>query len=106
MKTGKTTVETAYGITSRSPRRASPEQLLALNRDHWGIENRLHYVRDVAFREDHSHNRTGNGPRVMASLRNLAIGLLTLLGFSRGKIRKGLRLMSWMREQILSLFGL
>jgi predicted transposase YbfD/YdcC len=49
-------------------------------RGHWGIEDRLHWVRDVTYDEDRSQVRTGNGPRVMASLRNLAIAVLRLTG--------------------------
>lgn len=44
-------------------------------RAHWGIENRLHWIRDVSFAEDLSQIRTGHGPAVMATLRNLAISL-------------------------------
>lgn len=49
-------------------------------RGHWGIEDRLHYVRDVTYDEDRSQIRTANGPRVMASLRNLAITAARLTG--------------------------
>ena len=55
--------------------------LLALNRDGWSIENKSHYVRDVTYDEDRSQVRTKNGPRVMASVRNIAIGLLRMCGF-------------------------
>ncbi|MBF0381804.1 MAG: hypothetical protein HQL69_12345 [Magnetococcales bacterium] len=71
IKTGKTTTETVYGITSRSPQKATPEQILATNRGHWAIENRSHYVRDVTYDEDRSQIRAKNGPQVMATLRNL-----------------------------------
>ncbi|HVM13175.1 MAG TPA: ISAs1 family transposase, partial [Egibacteraceae bacterium] len=47
---------------------------------HWGIENRLHWVRDVTFDEDRSTVRTGHAPHVMAALRNLAITTLRLAG--------------------------
>ena len=47
---------------------------------HWRIENRLHWVRDVDFGEDASTARSGSLPRVMASLRNLAVGALRLAG--------------------------
>ncbi len=49
-------------------------------RGHWLIEDRLHWVRDMTFGEDSSRVRTRNGPRVMASLRNLAITILRLTG--------------------------
>lgn len=78
--TGKTTVEIVYGITSLSPEKASPARLLDLNRKHWTIENRLHYVRDVTYDEDRSRVRKNNGPRIMASLRNTAISLFRLAG--------------------------
>jgi hypothetical protein len=63
-----------------SAREAGPEQLLAYVRGHWGIENKVHWVRDVTFREDASQVRTGNRPRIMATLRNLAIGLIRQSG--------------------------
>lgn len=75
---GQATTETSYIITSLSPQQATPAQLLALVRGHWGIENRLHWVRDVTFDEDRCQIRTGAAPQVMAALRNLVIGLLRL----------------------------
>jgi hypothetical protein len=51
-----------------------------MERGHCGIEDRLPWVRDVDWGEDRSQVRTGNGPRVMASLRNLAIAILRLAG--------------------------
>ena len=59
---------------------ASPETLAAWIRGHWHIENKLHWVRDVTYQEDKSLVRTGNAPRVMATLRSLAISLLRLEG--------------------------
>ena len=49
---GKAGSGTVYAITSLSADEAGPECLLALSRGHWGIENKLHYVRDVTWRED------------------------------------------------------
>ncbi len=49
---------------------------------HWGIENRVHWVRDVTYDEDRSQVRTGTLPRIMASLRNTALNLLRLTGFT------------------------
>jgi predicted transposase YbfD/YdcC len=77
-KSGKKTVEVVYLITS--VRDADPATLAAWVRSHWEIENRLHWVRDVTYLEDKSLVRTGNAPRVMASLRSLAISLLRLDG--------------------------
>jgi predicted transposase YbfD/YdcC len=75
---GTKTVEVVYLITS--DRHADPATLAAWVRSHWEIENRLHWVRDVTYQEDKSLVRTGNAPRVMASLRSLAISLLRLDG--------------------------
>lgn len=72
--------ETVYGITSLTTEHANPEQILGLNRMHWSIENRLHWVRDVTFDEDRCRIRRGAGAQVMASLRNLAISLLRMAG--------------------------
>ena len=73
---GKTTTEVVYGITSLSPERADAARLLALVRDHWSIENSLHYVRDVTLREDASRVRKGQAPQVLAALRNAVVHLL------------------------------
>jgi predicted transposase YbfD/YdcC len=77
-KKGKKTVEVVYLITS--DRAAEPATLAAWVRGHWHIENKLHWVRDVTYQEDNSLVRTGNAPRVMATLRSLAISILRLDG--------------------------
>jgi predicted transposase YbfD/YdcC len=77
---GRRTVEIVYLITSADARTAPPAVLATWVQSHWEIENRLHWVRDVTFDEDRSQIRTGNAPRVMASLRNTAITLLRLDG--------------------------
>jgi predicted transposase YbfD/YdcC len=76
-KKGKKTVEVVYLITSSD---ADPATLADWVRGHWHIENKLHWVRDVTYQEDKSLVRTGNAPRVMATLRSLAISLLRLDG--------------------------
>ena len=72
---GKTTVEVIHGITSLSRKRADARKMLALVRGHWGIENGLHYRRDVTLGEDHSRVRKGNAPEVMAALRNAIVNV-------------------------------
>ncbi len=69
-----------YGVTSLAPHAAAPGRLLELNRGHWAIENRVHYVRDRTFDEDRSQVRTHSAAQGMASLRNLVLGLLRLAG--------------------------
>lgn len=105
VNTGKTHTEVALLITSLSPEQASPERLLTLNRGHWEIENRLHWVRDVTFGEDHSQIRTGTGPRMMATLRNLAISLLRLYRKSLG-IAEALRDLAARPHLALAMVGL
>lgn len=80
LRTGETSREHVYAITSLNPRDAPPARLAALIRGHWTIENRLHWVRDVTYDEDRSQIRTGNAPRLMATLRNLAISIHRLAG--------------------------
>jgi predicted transposase YbfD/YdcC len=75
---GKKTVEVVYVITSDAG--ADPATLAAWIQGHWHIENKLHWVRDVTYQEDKSQVRTGNAPRVMATLRNTAISILRLNG--------------------------
>ncbi|ONH22801.1 ISAs1 family transposase [Pseudofrankia asymbiotica] len=80
LTSGKSTTETIHAVTSLPTHQASPVLLAGLARGHWAIENRLHWVRDVTYDEDHHRARTGNAPQVMASLRNLAITILRLTG--------------------------
>jgi hypothetical protein len=68
--------EVTYGVTSLGWEEADAAKVEALWRGHWGIENKVHYVRDVTFGEDASRIHVGHAPQVMAALRN---GLLTLL---------------------------
>jgi predicted transposase YbfD/YdcC len=63
-------------ITSLTASQADPTLLARWIRGHWGIENRLHWVRDVTYDKDRSQVRTAHGPQVMAALRNLAITAL------------------------------
>ena len=69
------TRQVIYGLTSRPPERSSPEHLLYLSRKYWGIENGLHYRREVTFHEDATRMTLGNAGRNMAALNNLVIGL-------------------------------
>jgi predicted transposase YbfD/YdcC len=100
----RTSKEIAYGITSLSGELAGPAQLTTLTRGHWTIENRLHHVRDVTWGEDHSQVRTGNTPRVMAGLRNLATSVLRQIG--SGSIAKSLRHNARSYNRPLKLLGI
>lgn len=73
--TGETQTEIAYGVTSLTALAASPARLLSLNRGHWGIENGLHYRRDVTLHEDAGRTTSTTFGHSMATLNNLVIGL-------------------------------
>jgi hypothetical protein len=81
-KTTEERVEVVYGLTSLTPERGTPEQVLDLVRGHWQIEHKSHWVRDVTFDADRSQVRCGNIPQVMAALRNTTIGLLRWAGYT------------------------
>ncbi|HWE60322.1 MAG TPA: ISAs1 family transposase [Chloroflexota bacterium] len=72
-----------YGITSLAPETGPPERLLALKRGHWAIENGLHRVKDVTLGEDQSTLHKGQGPTVMAFLRDAAVSLLRRAGIQQ-----------------------
>ena len=77
---GKWHTETIYAITDLTWTQIRADHLAEAIRGHWSIENRLHWIRDVVFAEDHSQIRTGTGPAVMATLRNLALSQHRLTG--------------------------
>lgn len=93
----------ALGVTNLAADRAGPAQLARLVRQHWGIEA-LHWLRDTVYREDHSRARTRSGPRVMAALRNLAIGTLHLAG--RRDITEATRWAARVMHRPFQLLGL
>jgi predicted transposase YbfD/YdcC len=79
---GKTRQEVVYGLTTLSPAQASAQELLAVVREHWTIENRLHWRRDVTLREDACQVRKGDAPRVLAVLNSFLLAMLDFLGVS------------------------
>lgn len=74
-KTGNASNETIYGITSVTGIKATPQQILKDNRQHWSVES-SHYIIDWNYDEDRSQIRTGHGPENITRLRRFAIGLL------------------------------
>jgi predicted transposase YbfD/YdcC len=79
-KTGATSLEIAYGLTSRTPEQADPQRVLKVNRGHWTIENCCHYILDWNYDEDRSRIRTGHGPENITRLRRFAIGVIKSKG--------------------------
>jgi predicted transposase YbfD/YdcC len=101
IKSGKVSNQMIYGITSLSVEEFSAQDLLALTRKHWGIENGLHYRRDVTFKEDAIRQTVSNGGRVQAVLNNLTIGILRKLGWEN--IAKARRYFNSQIDEALSL---
>ena len=79
-RTGVVRDEVVYGVTSLRPSQATAGRVRQLLRQHWHLENRSHWVRDVTFGEDASPVRCGSIPQGMAALRNTVISLLRLAG--------------------------
>ena len=72
----KREVEVTYVVSSAPPERAGARDLLRALRGHWGIENKIHWVRDVVFDEDRCQVRTGAAPQAFAACRSLALALI------------------------------
>ena len=100
--TGKTEQETRYYITSLTPDAA---RINTLVRQHWGIENKLHWVLDVAFGEDLSRKRAGNAAQNFSLINRVAFNLLkketTLKRGIKGKRLKA----AWDHPYLLKLLG-
>ena len=102
-----TTIRSAVAalcITSLTAREAGPEHLAGYVRGHWSIENKIHWVRDVTYREDASRVRTAARPRIMVTLRNLAIGLIRQAGYR--KIAATIRMIKHDPHLLLAILGL
>ena len=98
-----TSTEVAYGITSLSREKANAERLLELNRGHWGIENRLHWVRDETFGEDRSRIRTDHGPQQLATARNAAIAICRVQNYKQ--IAAARREFAWNPSLLFAILG-
>jgi predicted transposase YbfD/YdcC len=73
---GKSSTETVCAVTSLTPKESSAQDLLQIARGHWGIENRLHWVRDMSLGEDACRVRKGAAPQILAAMRNAGLRLL------------------------------
>jgi predicted transposase YbfD/YdcC len=72
----RTSTETVYLITSLTAREAAPGHIAAYIRSHWGIENQVHWVRDLTLREDASKVSAAHRPANLATLRNAQLGVI------------------------------
>jgi len=101
---GVTTVEVVYGMTSLKPEEADAQRLLRLSRCHWGIENKLHYVRDTTLGEDGCRVRKDSAPQVLAAVRNAVIHLLA--GVEAPSRAAAIRRLNHHPEEALALLDL
>jgi predicted transposase YbfD/YdcC len=98
---GEPRQEVVYGLTNLPVARAEAEALLAYVREHWAIENRLHWRRDVTLREDHCQVRKGVAPRILALLNSFLLAVLDFLGVSN--VAKQTRIFEAHPEQAVRL---
>jgi hypothetical protein len=79
-----------------------PETLAGYIRNHWGIENGLHWVLDVSFREDESRTRTGHAGANLGMLRRVALSLLKRAG-TKGRIQTRRMKAAWDEDYLLKV---
>jgi hypothetical protein len=101
----RVSIETRFYVTDLAEADACVEQLLRLVRGHWSIES-LHWVRDNTFDEDRSQVRTGTIPRVLATLRNLAIGIIRHTTYRTVNIAAATRQLARQPDVTLDLLGI
>jgi predicted transposase YbfD/YdcC len=95
-----TSVKRRYFISSLE---SNAQQLLHAVRTYWGIENKLHWVLDLAFREDESRVRKGNGPQNFAVLRHIALNLLKREDTAKISIRAKRKKAGWDNDFLLKV---
>lgn len=96
--------EVEYAVTSLAAGRADASRLINLWRGHWGIENRLHWLRDTAWQEDRCRIRVGAAPQNLAAFRNAAINLLRLAKVTN--ITAALRENAYRKDRLLARLGI
>ena len=94
---GEPSEETRYCISSLD---ANPKLALETIRGHWGIENKLHWILDVRFKEDSSRVRNAEAAQNLDVIRKVAIDLLRADRTTRHTFKKKMRLMMWNDEML------
>lgn len=86
-------------------RRPTPEKMLAIVREHWGIENRLHWMLDVVLSEDRDRTRKDNAPPNLAILRRLALNILRAHPDAKTPLRRKIKRAGWEPAFLFSLLA-
>ena len=94
-------IESRYYLLSRA---FPPERFNAIVREHWGIENRLHWMLDVVFNEDQCRNRKDHSPENLALMRKLALNLARLEP-SKGSMRGKLKRAGWDNDYLVIILS-
>jgi len=102
----RVSIEARFYVTDLTFDDATIEHLFRLVHGHWSIENGLHWVRDVTFGEDLSQVRTGTLPRILATLRNLAIGIIRHTTYRSVNIAAATRQLARQPDIALDLLGI
>ena len=89
------------GLTKKDARRSSRAV-----RNHWGIENSLHWVLDIAFREDENRTRTHHGPENLATLRHMAYNLLKRDQSTKAGVKARRHAAGWDNDYLARLIGI
>ncbi len=99
---GRTSTEVRYYL-SNLPNRA--DRILSAVRGHWGIENSVHWVLDIAFREDDCRVRTGNAAENFSTLRRMALNMLKRESMSKGGIAAKRKRAGWDEDYLLTVLN-
>ena len=99
---GRTSTEVRYYL-SNLPNRA--DRILSAVRGHWGIENAVHWVLDIAFREDDCRVRTGNAAENFSTLRRMALNMLKRESMSKGGIAAKRKRAGWDEDYLLTVLN-
>ena len=98
----RVSVESRYYISSLE---SDAQRFLKATRSHWGIENSVHWVLDMSFREDESRVRSGNAPENLATIRHAALNLLRQDRQSKISIKAKRKLAAWDNNYLLSILS-